>query len=578
MQLRHAALSVAACLSLAASEPSMSTAPSTRAESSGFEETSRYDDVRAFLDRLAAISPLVHLDAFGTSEEGRPLPLVILSKDGAKPDPARRGREPVVLVMANIHAGEVEGKEAAQNLLRRLVVGDLRALTMHLTVLVAPIYNADGNERLSLDHRTVQNGPVGGVGTRENAKGLDLNRDYIKAESAETRALLSLITAWDPAVVIDLHTTNGSFHGYHLTWAPALSPNTDSRIADFTRTVLLPPVERSLADAGWRLHRYGNFASAASIESEAEDAASASNPVWRTFDYRARFGNNYVGLRNRIAVLSEAYSYLGFERRIAVTEAFVASVLREIDRQRDTIGRLVADVDRETARRASDGTLPPFAISATLASSEMAPVPILVGAVRAEKNPRSGNEMHAVIDDRHDPVVMRELDRFEPARSIPVPSAYIIPADVLATPDGPAARRPASNARHRVDANADRRVDSGRSRRDHGAAPRGTDLSGTQHRSSVRSRSPRATDPRGRCPPGFNRPTPFTARHTAARSGVRRWGGDVEWPGCVARAGQGRTRLSDRESALEARRGLKFGARPSIARTSRVGRGVMPCQ
>jgi hypothetical protein len=435
MQLRHAALSVAACFSLAASEPSMPVALRTRAESSGFEETSRYDDVRTFLDRLAAISPLVHLDAFGTSEEGRRLPLVILSKADGKPDLARRAL-PVVLVMANIHAGEVEGKEAAQNLLRRLVAGDLLALTTHLTILVAPIYNADGNERMSLDHRTVQNGPVGGVGTRENAKGLDLNRDYIKAESAETRALLSLITTWDPAVVIDLHTTNGSFHGYHLTWAPALSPNTDSRIADFTRTVLLPPVERSLADAGWRLHRYGNFASAASIESEAEDAASASNPVWRTFDYRPRFGNNYVGLRNRIAVLSEAYSYLGFERRIAVTEAFVASVLREIDRQRDTIGRLVADVDRETARRASDGTLPPFAISATLASSETPPVPILVGAVRAEKNPRSGSEMRVAIEDRHDPVVMRELDRFEPARSIPVPSAYVIPADVMATPEG----------------------------------------------------------------------------------------------------------------------------------------------
>jgi hypothetical protein len=158
--------------------------------------------------------------------------------------------------------------------------------------------------------------------------------------------------------------------------------------------------------------------------------------VWRTFDYRPRFGNNYVGLRNRIAVLSEAYSYLDFARRIAVTEAFVATVLREIDRQRDTIGRLVADVDRDTARRASDGTLPPFALSATLASSETAPVPILVGAVRAEKNLRSGHEMHVMIEDRHDPVVMRELDRFEPERSIPVPSAYIMPADLLATPDG----------------------------------------------------------------------------------------------------------------------------------------------
>ena len=411
----------------------MSTPLRTRAESSGFDETSRYDDVRLFLDRLAALSPLVHLDTFGSSEEGRPLPLAVLSKAGATPDAARRTGEPVVLVMANIHAGEVEGKEAALNLLRRLALGDLRALTAHLTILVAPIYNADGNERISLDHRPIQNGPVGGVGTRENARGLDLNRDYMKAESAEARALLSLMTSWDPAVVIDLHTTNGSYHGYHLTWAPALGPSTDPRIASFTRNVLMPPVERSLADAGWRVHRYGNFASAESLESEAEEAASAATPVWRTFDYRPRFGNNYVGLRNRIAVLSEAYSYLGFERRIAVTEAFVASVLTGIDLQRETIRRLVADVDRDTARSVSFDA---FGVSAALASSEAEPVPILVGAVRAEKNPRSGHDMHAMVEDRHDPILMRELDRFEPTRSIPVPSAYVIPADVLATLDG----------------------------------------------------------------------------------------------------------------------------------------------
>jgi hypothetical protein len=415
----------------------MSTTLRTRAELSGFEETSRYDEVRSFLGHLAAASPLVHVDTFGSSEEGRGLPVAIVSGNGAAPDARRRETEPVVLVMANIHAGEVEGKEAALNLLRRLALGDLRPLTAHLTILVAPIYNADGNERVSLEHRTVQNGPVGGVGTRENARGLDLNRDYMKAESAETHALLSLINTWDPAVVIDLHTTNGSYHGYHLTWAPALSPNTDVRITDFTRRTLLPPIEQALAEnGGWRLHRYGNFAPASAIEAEVEDAATTTTPIWRTFDYRPRFGNNYVGLRNRIAVLSEAYSYLGFERRIAVTEAFVAAVLGEIDRRHEAVGRLVADVDNDTVRKASEGSLTPFAVSAELASTEPAPVPILVGAVRAAKNPRSGAEMHVMIEDRHDPIPMREFDRFEPVRSITVPAAYVLPADLLRTAEG----------------------------------------------------------------------------------------------------------------------------------------------
>ncbi|MBK7707924.1 MAG: hypothetical protein IPJ30_19795 [Acidobacteria bacterium] len=72
--------------------------------------------------------------------------------------------------MGNIHAGEVEGKEAALNLARRLLFGDLKPLLSKLTILIAPIYNADGNEKISTDNRTNQNGPIGGVGARENAE------------------------------------------------------------------------------------------------------------------------------------------------------------------------------------------------------------------------------------------------------------------------------------------------------------------------------------------------------------------------------------------------------------------------
>src|SRR4029079_19810701 len=99
--------------------------------------------------------------------------------------------------------------------------GDLKSLRGSATWLLAPIYNADGNEKISLDNRTEQNGPIAAVGTRENAKGLDLNRDFMKLESAEARALVGLMTRWDPHVTIDLHTTNGSYPGFHLTDFPS---------------------------------------------------------------------------------------------------------------------------------------------------------------------------------------------------------------------------------------------------------------------------------------------------------------------------------------------------------------------
>ena len=251
---------IAALCSAAAPALAQDAPLATRAELTNYEETSAYADVQRVVAGLAA-SPLVHVESFGQSEEGRDLPLLVISEPKVtSPDAARRLGRPVVFVQANVHAGEVEGKEAVLMLARRLVDGNLKSLTKQLVILIAPIYNADGNEKVSAENRTAQNGPIAGVGTRENARGLDLNRDYMKLDSAEARALVRLMTTWDPHVVVDLHTTNGSYHGYHLTYAPTLNPNADARLIAFERDTLLPAVRKAMLDAhNFRTYYYGNF-------------------------------------------------------------------------------------------------------------------------------------------------------------------------------------------------------------------------------------------------------------------------------------------------------------------------------
>ncbi len=132
----------------------------TRAETSDYAETSRYDDVMRVTRGIAESRALARVETFGRSEEGRELPLLVLANPAiASPDAARRLKRPIVFIQANIHGGEVEGKEASLQLARRLTTGDLQPLLGDLVVLIAPIYNADGNERISLEHRTAQNGP-----------------------------------------------------------------------------------------------------------------------------------------------------------------------------------------------------------------------------------------------------------------------------------------------------------------------------------------------------------------------------------------------------------------------------------
>ncbi len=283
--------------------------PRTTAESTDYQKTSSYAEVMAFCEELAQQSSRVRLSTLGTSHEGRKLPLLTIAEPSiASAADATKSKKLVVLAIANIHAGEVDGKEALLMLSRELALNQDHALLDKLIVVVVPILNADGNERLG-DHRHEQNGPRQ-VGTRENAQSLDLNRDFIKLETPEVRSLVRCFTDWNPAVVIDCHTTNGSHHRYTLTYEGGRCPAGDASLIDFTRDKLLPLVGRKLEDrTGFKSFFYGNFA--------------ADHSRWETILPLPRYMTHYVGLRNRISVLSESYSYAPFKTRVEATREFV---------------------------------------------------------------------------------------------------------------------------------------------------------------------------------------------------------------------------------------------------------------
>lgn len=386
----------------------------TRAERSGYAETSRYEDVAAFVETLAEQSPLVHLASYGYTTEGRLMPLVVVGRvEGASPDAVRASGKVRVLLQGNIHGGEVEGKEALLELLREIAAGQHAAWMDSLVLLVTPIYNADGNERVGLYNRPWQHGPFGGMGQRANAQGLDLNRDHMKLASPEARAFVSLLNAYYPHVTVDLHTTDGSFHGYHLTYAPGLNPNTDAATTAYLREQLLPEITRRVRQQdGFELYYYGNF-------DGFQQRPQRDPPGWYSFDHRPRFNNNYVGLRNRLAILSEAYAYLPFEERIRVTKRFVEEILDVAARDGAQIRSLVRAADAvEIAGR-------PFAVRSTYAPPDT--IEVLVGDVVEERNPFTG----ALVYRRADvvtPTPMLDFSLFAGQEWTAAPAAYLIPA------------------------------------------------------------------------------------------------------------------------------------------------------
>jgi len=400
----------------------------SRAERTNYEETSRYSDVIEFIAELQQASPSVKMESFGTTNEGRALPLVILSKPAiSSPMEAAASGKPIVFIMANIHAGEVEGKEATQHLMRDIVTGAFGALLDHIVLLVAPIYNADGNEKIDINNRTAQNGPASGVGTRENAKQMDLNRDFMKLESPEARGLIeNVFNRWDPHVVIDLHTTNGSYHGYALTYSPSLNPNADRKLVSFVRDKLLPDVSKTLKTKHkYQTYFYGNFSDDKNPARELSPDKSTDPKAWATFDHRPRFGNNYVGLRNRIAILSEAYSYLDFRARVDVTDKFVRAILQYLADHAGEVMSLVREADKRAAETGTTASNEEgFGISFELKASPK-PVEILVSSVTKTVDPRTNKPRFQATGESR-AVKMTEYGEFQPARRIKPPAAYLL--------------------------------------------------------------------------------------------------------------------------------------------------------
>lgn len=387
----------------------------TTPERTGWVETSRYHEVVEFLDVVTAADPRMHLRTFGYSMEGRPLPMVVVGtglRDGS-PEAVHGSGKLRVWIQGNIHAGEVEGKEAMQRMLREMARGSHSHWLEHMVLLVAPIYNADGNERVLLTNRGAQHGPLGGMGQRPNAMGLDLNRDHMKLDSPEARSLVRMMTEYDPHVAIDLHTTNGTRHAYHLTYSPSLHPNTPPEIDAFLRDDLLPAVtDRILEKHGWHFYHYGNV----SMDPRTQRRG------WITFDHRPRFNNNYVGLRNRVAILSEAYSYATFHDRERATYWFVEEILDHLHGTHAEVRRIVEEAD---ARSLVGEEL------ATISELRRTPgeVEILMGDVVEERHPYTG----VTILRRADVVTperMVEYIAFQPLETERVPAAYLIPADV----------------------------------------------------------------------------------------------------------------------------------------------------
>ncbi|MFZ2340277.1 MAG: M14 family metallopeptidase [Bacteroidales bacterium] len=315
----------------------------TVAERSGFSSTANYEDVMTFIDHLKELSPLIRVEKIAESVEGRDVPLLIIGNPlPGSPEELKNDNRIVIYVQANIHAGEVEGKEAVLMFARDLLAGKHPGLLDNIVFLLCPNFNPDGNEPISPLNRTYQNGPANGVGVRYNGQMLDLNRDAMKAESPEVRGVIAnVFNRWDPLVFMDCHTTNGSYHVEPVTFTWMVNPNGDNTLIKYMRDHMAPAMSEKLSN---------EFSVENCFYGEFNDMANPETG-WFYDAAEPRYMSNYYGLRNKLGILNENYVYADYESRVRGCYWLIRSLADYSAANKNEIRDLIREADARTVSR-----------------------------------------------------------------------------------------------------------------------------------------------------------------------------------------------------------------------------------
>jgi hypothetical protein len=390
----------------------------TPAEAANYRTTPRYDETMAYIRRLEKAAPKqLKIEVFGKTGEGRDLIAVIASRDGVfEPEALHRANRPIVVIQNSIHAGEMDGKDSCLALLRDMVITKTQAsLLDKAVVVVIPIYNADGHERVSRYNRINQNGPEE-MGWRTTAVNLNLNRDYMKAEAVETRAFLRLWSRWLPDFFFDNHVTDGADFQYDTTYDISTGPDVFPPQAQWVTNSLLPYTEQSVTRTGHVIGPYIAFGD--------ESDPGKGIPIFQNLP---RFSTGFTVLENRPGVLVEMHMLKDYKTRVTGNYEILRAMLEVINRDADQLVRMNREADAALialARSANPnqvallvaatGKTEPFLFRGYKFSRQLSEVSGSVG-IEYSKEPAN------ITIPRQNELVVK--------RSVTMPRAYIIPAE-----------------------------------------------------------------------------------------------------------------------------------------------------
>lgn len=393
----------------------------THYEKNGFNKTPRFDETAKYSKMLADISPLVSYISIGTSPQGREIPMLILDKDGLKsPEEIRAKGRVVILAEASIHAGEPDGKDAGLMLIRDIAIGGKnRELLDNVSLLFIPIINVDGHEDFGSHYRINQNGPEE-VGARFTAQKLNMNRDFIKADAPETKALLKLFSEWMPELFIDIHVTNGADFQYVSTYGLDHCGFLAPSMLEWSKTIFEKQLKRGMASDGYPIFPYFEF-------------NSYTNPGAGVLpdNFPPQYSNGYASANNRIGLLLENHIYKPYKERVTSAYNIIKHSMKILGENHTSLIKAVAAADNYISSESFRRDSLPLMFSHDRKVSE--DVDFLAWKEKTITSDLTGAQW--TFSDRTAPVTIKMpmFVSYKADLKIKLPEAYIIPQEQLET-------------------------------------------------------------------------------------------------------------------------------------------------
>lgn len=388
---------------------------STYYEQSGYLKTPRYAETIEYCMLLDNASSILHYTTFGTSPQGRSLPLIIADKnENFTPEAVRKSGNAVILIEACIHAGESDGKDAGLILLRDIAILKKNIhLLDHVTILFIPILNVDGHERFGPYNRINQDGPEE-MGWRTTAQNLNLNRDFIKCDAPEMQAWHILFNQWLPDFFVDCHVTDGADYQYALTYAIETGGCMDKSLSAWASDVFEPIMKQKMEKSSYPIFPYVQFRNWHDPRSGL--VMGVAPPM---------LSQGYTAIQNRVGLLIETHMLKPYKTRVTANYFMLLHTLEMLNNENKTLLQLNLDADKITCSKQFRDI--PFPVSFSEDRSDSTKIEFLGFDYTIDTSDLTGGLWFKYNKDKPTNWELSIFPKSIPTKQVMLPEAYLIP-------------------------------------------------------------------------------------------------------------------------------------------------------